>query len=247
MASKIKVTQDIYKLARAAAEYFVTLSQEMILEKGYFTAVLSGGSTPENLYSLLATDTYSARVEWDKTYLFWGDERCVPPDALDSNFRLVRDHLLNNISIPAENVFRLHGEMPPEEAAEAYQADLEGFFKAHDLAFPRFDLVFLGLGDDGHTASLFPKTEVLQIEDEWVTAHYVDALHAWRLTLTAPVFNAARNVMFYISGERKAQIVKQVIEGERDPERYPAQLIQPKEGRLIWLMDQPAATLLTVR
>lgn len=245
MPNKVKVQSDVYKLARAAAEYFVTLSQEMIIEKGFFSVVLSGGSTPENLYALIATDTYLPRVDWSKTYVFWGDERPVPPEDLDSNYRLASDTLLSNTQIPAENVFRIAGETPPEEAANTYEERLETFFAEKGLAEPQFDLVLLGLGSDGHTASLFPESDVLEMTDRWVAAHYVESQRSWRITMTAPLLNSGRNVMFYVSGTDKAEIVRDVLEGE--PDRYPAQLIDPPNGRIIWLVDQDAAMLLTKR
>jgi 6-phosphogluconolactonase len=248
MSTTIKIQPDLYKLSRAAGEFFVTQSQESIIDKGYFTVALSGEETPATLYSLLASDAYASRIDWTKVHIFWGDERCVPPEDLDSNYNMAKQNLLDQVPIPAENIYRIHGEDDTKIAARDYEKALQGFFAANDAGInPRFDLVLLGLGDDGHTASLFPHSTALEVEGRWVTANYVDSMRAWRITLTAEALNAARHIMFFVAGASKANALKAVLEGESDPLTYPAQLIDPQQGRLIWLVDGDAGIFLSLR
>ncbi len=242
----IKIQPDLYKLSRAAGEFFISQSQEMIIQKGYFSVALSGGETPATLYSLLATDAYASRVDWEKVHIFWGDERCVPPEDLDSNYRMARQNLLDQVPIPAENIHRIRGEDEPKIAARDYEKLLQEFFEGNNEAHnPRFDLVLLGLGNDGHTASLFPNTTALDVDDRWVTANYVESMRAWRVTLTATAINSAQHIMFLVAGANKADTLRQVLEGDNLPSVYPAQAIKPKDGRLIWLVDGDAAIFLT--
>jgi len=232
---------DATSLARAAAEHFVTLAAEAIAARGRFAVALSGGSTPYVTYTLVASDEFAARVDWPRVHVFWGDERCVPPDHPESNFRLAEEALLSRVPIPPDNVHRVRGELEPEVAAQAYAAELRTFFGAQ---WPRFDLVLLGMGDDGHTASLFPGSAALHETARSVvavTAHYQDR-PAYRVTLTTPAINAAWRVLFLIAGVSKADIVQAVLEGPDG--RFPAQEICPTSGHLTWLMDAAAASKL---
>ena len=227
------------ELSRAAAREFAAGAEEAIEERGRFAVVLAGGSTPETLYGILARD-YSDRIDWSKVYVFFGDERAVPPHHEDSNLKMASEVLLDHV--PVANVHRIKGELSPEEAAEAYEEELRTFFQTEDV--PRFDLILLGLGADGHTASLFPETPALEIHDRWVVANPVPRLNTTRITLTVPVINAARAVIFLVAGEDKAEALKETLEGDADPRVYPAKLVQPPGGPK-WMVDQSAASLLS--
>lgn len=244
---RIEITRNPTDLARRAAEHFIHLAAQAIAEKGRFAVALSGGSTPRSLYTLLANDPYREQVRWSAVHVFWGDERCVPPDHLESNYGMAREALLAKVNIPVENVHRMAAEKPPEQAAEEYERILHTFFNLKPGELPHFDLILLGLGPDGHTASLFPGTPVLHEQGRLVAAPFVEKLNAYRLTLTLPVLNHAANVTFLVEGEAKASVVRDVIEGKRDPDRLPAQLIRPANGVLIWLIDQAAASQLSLR
>jgi 6-phosphogluconolactonase len=241
--TKIKVLSDSLKFTRAAGEYFVAQAQEAIVQHGHFSVALSGGETPANLYALLSSDAYAARVEWDKVYIFWGDERCVPPNHKDSNYGVAHQALLQHVPIPTENIFRMEGEIQPKDAAANYEARLREFFGTWGNQ-PRFDLVLLGLGPDGHTASLFPYSEALNVENDWVVAQFVESVRMWRITLTAAAINAAETILFLVTGSGKAERAREILEGPHDPERLPAQMIQPVDGEIIWLLDAEAAALL---
>jgi 6-phosphogluconolactonase len=197
--------------------------------------VLAGGSTPKATYEILARD-YADRIDWSKVHVFFGDERTVPPDHEDSNYRMAREALLNHV--PVGSIHRMRGELPPDEAAAAYEEELREFFGAEGL--PRFDLILLGIGGDGHTASLFPETSALEVHDRWVVANPVPKLDTTRITLTIPVINAARSVVFLVAGEDKAEALKEILEGDADPREYPARLIQPPGGP-DWMLDRTAA------
>jgi 6-phosphogluconolactonase len=201
--------------------------------------VLAGGSTPETMYGILARD-YIDQIDWSKVYVFFGDERSVPPHHEDSNLKMASEVLLDHV--PVANVHRIRGELWPEEAAEAYEEELGTFFQTEDV--PRFDLILLGIGADGHTASLFPWTTALEVHDRWVVANPVPRLNTTRITLTVPVINAARAVIFLVAGEDKAEALKETLEGDADPRVYPAKLIQPPGGPE-WMLDQSAASLLS--
>jgi 6-phosphogluconolactonase len=235
--AEIRTSSEAASLARAAVEHFVTLAAEAIAVHGQFVVALSGGSTPRATYVLLASDEFAARVDWSRVYIFWGDERCVPPDHPDSNYRMAREALLDKIPIPTGNVHRIRGEWPPDQAAVAYQAELEVVLGAGG----RFDLILLGMGVDGHTASLFPGTAAMHEQTRWVVAHYVDKLSMWRITLTPVVINAAAHVTFMVSGAGKAERLREVLAGPYQPDILPAQIVRPPDGRLLWLVDAAAA------
>jgi 6-phosphogluconolactonase len=235
----VHVYSSAEELARGAAREFAARAEEAIEERGRFAVVLAGGSTPETMYGILARD-YINRIDWSKVYVFFGDERSVPPHHEDSNLKMASELLLDHV--PVGNVHRIRGELPPEEAAEAYEEELRTFFQTEDV--PRFDLILLGLGADGHTASLFPWTAALEVHDRWVVANPVPRLGTTRITLTLPVINAARAVIFLVAGEDKAEALREILEGDADPHAYPAKLIQPPGGPE-WMLDRSAASLLS--
>lgn len=230
------------ELARAAAGHIAAMAEEATAAQGWFAIALSGGSTPRATYALLATDEYASRVDWRSIHIFWGDERCVPPDHPESDYRMAREALLDHVPIPSENVHRIDAELDPTQAADDYEQTLRAFFAGQDTA--RFDLVLLGMGEDGHTASLFPGGQALDEHTRWVVANYVDSLSTWRITLTPPVLNAAANVTFLVAGQNKADTLRRVINGPHQPNTLPAQIINPSSGRLMWLVDEAAASLL---
>jgi 6-phosphogluconolactonase len=231
--SELVVLPDGDSLANVAAQRFTALASSAIAERGCFVVALSGGSTPRPVYALLAEEPLVSRVDWARSHIFWGDERCVPPDHPDSNYRMASQALLDHVAIPEQNVHRIQGELPPDEAAAVYRAELREVLGEDG----RFDLVLLGMGADGHTASLFPGTMAVDERERDAVAVYVEKLTIWRVTLTLPVINASRRVMFVVSGANKAPVLARVHAGEA----LPAGLVQPRDGRLIWLMDREAA------
>lgn len=247
----VEIHPDPGSLAYAAAEHFVILAKEAIASRGRFAVALSGGSTPKAMYSLLATDEFATRLAWTQVHLFWGDERCVPPDHPDSNFRTAFETLINHVPLPPGNVHRMHGEIEPTQSADEYERVLRDFFLPSpdqiqaETAIARFDLILLGMGNDGHTASLFPGTATIQEQVRWVVALYVEKLRVWRLSLTPVAINAAANVIFVVSGAGKAERLRQVLTGPYQPGVLPAQVVRPDRGRLLWLVDAAAATSLS--
>jgi len=235
------VFPDLNSLVASAAEQVVTLAGAAIAARGRFAIGLSGGSTPRPLYELLASPAFASRIDWPNVHVFWGDERCVPPDHPDSNYRMARETLLDHVPLPPDNIHRLAGELDPATAAADYEAHLRAFFAGDGEAGPRFDLLLLGMGDDAHTASLFPGTAALGETERWVAANYVEKLDAWRLTLTPPALNAAAEIMVLVSGASKADAFHAVLSGPTDPDKYPAQVLNPNNGRLRWLVDSEAA------
>lgn len=228
-------------LAARAADGFVSMCGAAVGERGKFVVALSGGKTPRAMLETLA----KRDVGWSRVYFFWSDERCVGPDDPNSNYGMARGALLGPAAVPSSNVHRMKGELDPQQGARDYQDQLSVFFSTP----PVFDLVYLGLGPDGHTASLFPGTAALGVTDKTCVANRVDGPVAspWRLTLTYPAINAARRVVFLVEGSEKADILKRVVEGPRDVERYPAQGIAPASGDVTWLVDAAAAARLEVR
>jgi 6-phosphogluconolactonase len=227
-------------LAEAAAQHIVTLAKEAITTRGRFSIALSGGSTPKQTLSCLASDEFAPMMDWQKVHVFWGDERCVPPDHADSNYLMAREVMLDRVPIPIENIHRIQAELNPTDAAHIYETELRAFFQE----VPRFDLVLLGMGDDGHTASLFPGTEALIEEDRWVVANYIARLSSWRITLTPIAITAAASITFLVSGAHKAERLHEVLNGPYKPRELPSQLVKPLDGRLRWLVDADAARLL---
>lgn len=240
----IEVFPDREKLIQAAAEHVIEITSRAITENGRVAIALSGGSTPRPLYALLATETYSQRIDWSRVHIFWGDERCVPPDSPQSNYQMARETLLDAVPIPLNNVHRIHGEEDPELAAAVYEEELRTFFGMDETdRLPRlgFDLILLGMGDNGHTASLFPGSSAVTEKKRWVVAEYVEVISMWRITLTPVVINAAKNIIFVVSGAEKVERLHSVLEGPFQPEVLPAQIIRPARGRLLWLLDKASA------
>ena len=240
--SNISVFDTPEQLALAAAERFVECASDFHGEFDRFSVALAGGDTPRRVYELLATERFSSRVEWSQVHLFFGDERSVPPDHPDSNYAMAYESLISKVPIPAKNVHRIIGEGNPNEDARAYENQLRTFFAG--LAWPRFELVLLGMGEDGHTASLFPNSAALREVSRWVVPTKNEQSGQDRITLTVPVFNHARRVVFLVSGTKKAQRLKEVLRPEPGSEQLPAQAISPVDGSLEWLVDADAALFL---
>lgn len=240
--NRVEVHQDTQELALAAAKLVIESAGRAIQERGEFRLALAGGSTPRDTYQRLAGADLAPMVSWRNVQLFWGDERCVPPNHPESNFHMARDSLLDKVPIPQANVHRIQGELEPRRAARAYIEELQAVFDGRRR--PRFDLILLGMGADGHTASLFPDSSAVRETRKWAVAYYVEKVAAWRVTLTPPVLNAARQVVFLVAGSAKAERLHEVLRGERDPERLPAQIVRPKDGSVVWMVDQAAAAKL---
>ena len=236
----LRIFEDKQQLAEAAARDFAERASKAIESSGQFAVALAGGSTPEATYKLLASE-YADEVDWGNVHVFFGDERSVPPDDEDSNYRMAREALLDHVAIGS--VHRMKGELLPDEAAVQYEEGLREFFGSLGGA-PELDLIQLGLGDDGHTASLFPNTPALEVTDRWVAQNPVPKLETVRITLTLPVINAAKAVSFLVAGEGKAEALKEVLEGDAEPHDYPSKLVQPA-GELNWMVDEEAASLIS--
>jgi 6-phosphogluconolactonase len=233
------------ELFAAAAEEVVRTANEAVAQRGRFTIALSGGSTPKNLYNLLATNARTA-LPWDRMFFFWGDERHVPPTDPDSNYRMADEIMLSKIPVPPGNVFRIKTENPDAAAvAENYEQTLRKFFELQPEQVPILDLILLGMGPDGHTASLFPGTAALKEKSRLVVANWVEKMKTHRITLTLPVLNAAHCVTFLVSGTDKASVLHAVLEENVPGEQYPSKLVKPSDGKLIWLLDRAAASQLT--
>jgi len=237
----VKIYPNIEILSEAAAELFAEKTRQAVKDRGRCNVSLAGGGTPRRLYELLAKKPYSREIPWDKVHIYWGDERYVPANNSLSNQFMARQSLLDHISIPEVNIHPITYEISPRKAAEEYEKVLQITFGDR----PQFDVVLLGLGDNGHTASLFPATDVLNIQDHWVSEVYVAEQNLYRVTLTAPILNQATTIIFLVAGSTKAQVIKEVLEGSQDNKRLPALLIKPVNGELYWLLDQQAAALLT--
>jgi 6-phosphogluconolactonase len=250
MPGKLKVEYfvepDLAALAVRAARHIVEAAEAAVAARGRVRIAVSGGSTPKAAFSLLAdpAQPWLKRMPWDKLELFWVDERCVPPDHPDSNYRMTREAMLDHVPLPAAQVHRMEGELEPETAATRYESLLRNHFRLEGAEVPRFDLVALGMGPDGHTASLFPHTAALHEMGRLAVANHVENKDAWRVTLTWPVINQGGSVFFLIGGADKAQVLDEVMTGARDVERLPSQLIQPSSGILTLLLDAAAAAML---
>ncbi len=240
------VEPDAAALAARAARYFVEKVEQAAAAKGRAQIAISGGSTPKAAFALLGDGDgpWRARMPWDKLDLWWVDERCVPPDGPDSNFRMTREALLDHVPLKPEQIHRMEGELEPEIGAARYEAALRNGFRLEGAQMPKFDVLQLGMGPDGHTASLFPHSAGLHELERLAIANHVTAKESWRITLTQPVINQAADVFFLVSGADKAQVLKDVFMGPRDPERLPSQLIAPVGGILTLLLDRAAAAML---
>jgi 6-phosphogluconolactonase len=234
----IKVYPDLESLSRAASALLVEQANRAVAARGRFCVALSGGSTPRRTYELLASPPFKEQAPWHRMHIFWGDERCVPLDDPRSNARMAKEAWLDHVPIPESQIHPIYCTGAPAEAARQYEAHLRQFFGGRPSSL---DLVLLGLGDNGHTASLFPGTPVLKETERWVAEVYVAEQDLYRVTLTAPFINQAALVAFLVAGEAKAGVLREILHGPRDPERLPAQLIQPQSSELLWLTDLRAA------
>ena len=242
--ASVRVYADADELALEAARRFARLAGQYVGERGRFTVALSGGSTPRSMFTILANEPFLDTVPWSSILFFWGDERTVPPDHQESNYRMANETLLSRVRVPRENIFRIPAEgRSPDFAAAAYAESLAQTLDC-STGLPRFDLILLGMGPDGHTASLFPFTTALHVIDRICVANHVGRLQTYRITLTRVSINEARNVTFLVSGADKAEALKAVLEGPAEPYRYPSQLIRPRNGSLLWMADEAAASLL---
>jgi 6-phosphogluconolactonase len=238
------VLPDAAVLTQEAARRFLTIAHDAIAQWGAFAVALAGGSTPASLYRLLTAAPFVHEIDWPHTFIYFGDERCVPPDHPDSNFRMAQEALLARVPLPTANVFRMAGELPPDVAAQAYAQIIRRNFRLRGAARPRFDLTLLGMGDDGHTASLFPGMPALDEHRRLAAGSAVPVYvrpAVPRVTLTLPVLNASRNVLFLVTGSGKAAAVCAVLQGPEPNEPLPARRVQPAQGRLVWLLDSSAA------
>ncbi|WP_276380220.1 6-phosphogluconolactonase [Flavobacterium sp. H4147] len=234
----IQIYNTTDEINTTAADLFVSSAQKAIAEKGKFTAVLTGGSSPAGIYKLLASDDYKNKIDWNKVFIFWGDERWVPLNDDLSNAKMSYSTLLNHVSIPKENIFEMYKDgVTPEEYAVTYEQSIRKVLGEEG----KFDLILLGMGDDGHTASLFPGEEVLKEETKWVDAYFLAPQNMHRITLTAPLINKAEKIVVVAFGEKKAPALKEVTTGEYNPTTYPMQLIKPVSGELLFLVDKAAA------
>lgn len=243
------VSEDSASLSHAAARQFVNGARAAVEARGKARLAISGGSTPKATFKLLAdpAEPYRGQMPWEKLEIYWVDERCLPPDHPDSNYRMTRETLLDHVPIPESQVHRIQGELPPDEAAAKYESELRNHFRLEGAQSPVFDLLSLGMGDDGHTASIFPNTGAIHEMMRLAVANHVpQQKHPWRVTLTWPVIIEAREIFFLIGGKDKAEPVHRVLQGPYDPETLPSQLIQPRSGKLLMLLDREAATLLPV-
>jgi 6-phosphogluconolactonase len=243
---EIRILADANSIAQTAAAEFLQAAQEAVREKGTFIVALAGGSTPKALYGLLATNPLlQAKVPWSKIQFFFGDERHVPPDDAESNFRMATEAMLSKAPIDPKQVHRIKGEKRnAAQAADEYEQDLRASFQLQSGQLPRFDLVLLGMGPEGHTASLFPGTKALKEEHRLVVSNWVGKLFTDRITLTPPVLSNAAHIIFMVHGAEKAPALKVVLEGRYEPDQLPAQMIQPKQGKVLWLLDPTAANML---
>ncbi|MEE8190294.1 MAG: 6-phosphogluconolactonase [Candidatus Scalindua sediminis] len=241
MEKKIHVYPNKEKLVAATAERVINLIGQAIQENGLCNIALAGGNTPREVYSMLAANSYRDRVDWNGLHLFWGDERMVPPEHQDSNFRMVQQTLLEHIKIPDGNAHRIRGEITPEKAAAEYAELLHDHFREDS---PHFDLILLGIGEDGHTASLFPDTDAIEECERHTVAVFVPRLNTWRVTLTLPVLNAAREVIFLVSGSSKSNIIQRIMSVKQPTKDLPATMVNPENGTLRWILDSEAAALI---
>ena len=239
---EIQVFRDVNDIASRAAELILAAANTAVQQNGRFTIALAGGSTPKTLYSLLSSEPYFSVMPWDKTYIFFGDERCVPPDDKDSNFRMASESMLTKLALKPEQVHRIKAENPdPEKAAQEYEQLLTSFFGLSSGQLPRFDVTLIGMGDEGHMLSLFPGTKALQDGGRLVRSNWIGKLYTWRVTVTAPVANNSGLVIFMVTKPDKALALKGVLEGPYEPEQLPSQLLQTTNGKTVWLVDTAAA------
>jgi len=252
MKQMIKIFSDLEELNNFAVAKFLEIAKESIENRGFFTVSLAGGSTPKSLYKLLSSEKFKGKIDWEKVFFFFGDERNVLPDEAQNNFKMANDNLFEPLQIKDQNIFRWETELrDAKEIAMKFEKKIKVFFvakteqPAHADCSDRFDLILLGMGDDGHTASLFPYTEALHETEKIAVANFVEKLNDWRFTLTFPTINNARNIIFLVAGKEKAETLRDVLGGKLQPEKLPAQNIRPTNGNLFWLIDKNVAELLS--
>jgi len=242
----VNIYPNLETLSQTAAEMFIRIGNEAIQKRGQFTVALAGGSTPKSLYQLLASERFKDKLDWEKVFFFFGDERKVSPDDAESNFKMANENLFEQLKLSAQNIFRWETELKnAEKIAEKYEETVKDFFNLPANGFPGFDLILLGMGDDGHTASLFPFTEALNETEKIAVANYVEKLQTTRLTLTFPAINNATNIIFLVSGANKAEILREVLEGDFQTKKFPSQKINPENGNVFWLIETNAAQKLS--
>lgn len=243
--SNIKIFESKTELNRFAAEKFVEIGNSAISENGRFTVALAGGSTPKGLYQLLTTKEFSDKIDWTRIYFFFGDERNVPHDSDESNYKMAGKNLLNPLKISEDQIFAWRTNLEnPEKIAENYNKTIKNFFDLNEKELPHFDLILLGMGDDGHTASLFPDTKALDESEKIAVENWVEKFDSFRLTFTFPTINNAANVLFLVVGEKKAETLRVVLNDENNEKKMPSQNVKPKDGKLFWLVDADAAKFL---
>ena len=242
---EIVVLPDLNQVAQEAARRWVEIAQGAAADRGSFSVALSGGSTPRTLYEMLAGEPWRSQAPWESTHVFWGDERRVPSSDPQSNYHMARETLLDHVPIPSGQIYRMLGEDLLSSAIGDYEDKLWRYFRFGRGEWPRFDLVLLGLGPEGHTASIFPGTRAVSDQSNMVLAYPVPQLGVERITLTLPVINHAHHIIFLVAGQKKAGALAKTLEGERRPSACPAQAVQPVDGTLTWLVDQAAASELT--
>lgn len=240
----LEVFKNAEQLSHALAEWITSLIEETLSRQEQFSLVLSGGNTPKKLHILLASSPFKDRIDWKKIHVFFGDERAVPLDDERNNARMAFDTLLNKVPVPPEQIHIMDTDLSPEAAAMEYEEELCEYFGTDILPVKTFDLVLLGMGDDGHTLSLFPGTPIIHEEKSWVSSFFLKSQNMNRITLTKNIVNRAKHIVFMISGKEKANALHEVVEGVRNPDQYPAQVILPTSGELHFFMDEAAASLL---
>ena len=244
MSDKI-IVSDLNEMGIQGAHYVAGIIERTVKERNKCMIALSGGNTPKTLYARLASKALASRIPWESTYWFFSDERHVPPDHDDSNYKMASDSLLSKVPIPVDHIHRIMTEQPdPPAIAAHYELTLMKVFHLAPGELPVFDLMFLGIGSDGHTASLFPHSEALHVSTRMATANRIPETENWRVTMTFPVINNARNIIFLVAGEEKAEALRHILEGPSHPEAYPAQMVRQKRGFQLWLIERSAATLL---
>ncbi len=238
---ELNIYKDADELSKEAAWWIADYITMVLKKQDRFTLVLSGGSTPQKLNTILAASPYKEKIEWNKIHVFWGDERYVPFEDDRNNAKMAFETLLNHVPIPANQVHIIQTNMPAEQSAVEYEKILQEYF---GKSAKTFDLVLLGMGDDGHTLSLFPGTEKVYEEHQWVIAYFLKTQEMYRITLTASIVNRAAAIVFLVTGEGKAHALKEVIEGDYKPDLYPSQVIKPSYGEVNWFVDEAAASKL---
>lgn len=247
MTREIRISADSHSMARKAAKTFLDICETTLLKKQKIAVALSGGKTPLELYGILSDSPYRDKIPWKKIHIFWGDERCVSPNDPESNFRQAWEYLLSKVDILPDQIHRIYGESSnPVQAARNYENEILNFFQATEDEPPAFDLILLGLGKDGHTASLFPSGKLFLERHHWVGAEWIEYLNSYRISMTLPIINAAENVMFLVSGKDKAETFRKIVTNEQVSHQFPAHFIEPK-GQLIWEVDKDCASLLEAK